>query len=64
MFAYSMREKTHAYRAFKDDVPSEVKQERLTRLIEVVHQFQLEKNLKEIGKTHLVLLDGLGKKPD
>lgn len=62
MFAYSMREKTHAHRVLKDDIPEEIKQERLSRLIEVMHRFQLEKNQQEIGKIHLVLLDSLGKK--
>jgi tRNA A37 methylthiotransferase MiaB len=28
-YAYSMREKTHAHRNYKDDVPEEVKQRRL-----------------------------------
>jgi tRNA A37 methylthiotransferase MiaB len=33
MFAFSMREKTHAHRSLKDDVAEEVKQERLRRVI-------------------------------
>ena len=35
LFAYSLREKTHAHWSMVDDVPHEVKQERLRRMIEV-----------------------------
>lgn len=35
LFAYSMRPKTHAHRNYKDDVPPEVKQQRLERMIKV-----------------------------
>ncbi len=35
MFAYSMREKTHAHRRMQDNVPEDVKKERLIRMIEV-----------------------------
>jgi tRNA A37 methylthiotransferase MiaB len=35
LFAYSMREKTHAYRRMQDNVPEDVKKERLTRMIEL-----------------------------
>lgn len=33
MFAYSMRERTHAHRNYIDDVPENVKINRLERLI-------------------------------
>lgn len=33
LFAYSMREKTHAHRRMRDNVPDDVKQERLVRMI-------------------------------
>ena len=35
MFAYSMREKTHAHRRLVDNVPEEVKQTRLRKMIDV-----------------------------
>ncbi|ONH95293.1 hypothetical protein PRUPE_7G061800 [Prunus persica] len=38
MFAYSMREKTHAHRNYVDDVPEKVKQRRLTELIEAFRE--------------------------
>ena len=43
MFAYSLREKTHAHRRMEDDVPEAVKKERLTRLIEVFKRRQMER---------------------
>ena len=33
LFAYSMREKTHAHRRYTDDVPEEVKKDRLKRMV-------------------------------
>jgi tRNA A37 methylthiotransferase MiaB len=35
LFAYSMREKTHAHRRMQDNVPEDVKKERLIRMIDV-----------------------------
>jgi tRNA A37 methylthiotransferase MiaB len=35
LFAYSMREKTHAHRRMKDNIPEDVKKERLNKMIEV-----------------------------
>jgi tRNA A37 methylthiotransferase MiaB len=35
LFAYSMREKTHAHRRMKDTVPDDVKQERLVKMIDL-----------------------------
>lgn len=63
MFAYSMREKTHAHRSMVDDVPENVKKLRLQRMIDTFLKAQLEITEKEIGKYHLVLIDSPGKKP-
>ena len=63
MFAYSMREKTHAHRSMTDDVPEDVKKDRLQRMIDVFMKAQLEITQQEIGKHHLVLVEGPGKKP-
>ena len=62
LFAYSMREKTHAHRAMKDNVPETVKKERLSKMIEVFKKNQLVKQKEDIGKYHLVMIDGFGKK--
>ena len=61
LFAYSMREKTHAHRKMEDNVPESVKKERLINLIEVFKRNQLIKQKQEIGKHHLVLVDGFGR---
>ena len=62
LFAYSMREKTHAHRRMQDNVPDEVKKERLQKMIEVFKKAQLHKQKQEIGRHHLVMIDGFGKK--
>jgi tRNA A37 methylthiotransferase MiaB len=33
LFAYSMREKTHAHRNYQDDVPEDTKQKRVQKMI-------------------------------
>lgn len=35
LFAYSMRERTHAHRRMQDNVPEDIKKERLVRMIDV-----------------------------
>lgn len=62
LFAYSLREKTHAHRRMDDNVPEDVKQERLRRMIDTFRKHQLEKQQEEIGKTHLMLIDGVSKR--
>lgn len=46
LFAYSMREKTHAHRQFQDDVPEEVKQRRLKEMIDTFVEMQASLNEK------------------
>lgn len=62
LFAYSMREKTHAHRNYSDDVPAEVKQKRLKEMIDTFLVYQTEVNQKEVGKTHLLLIEGKAKR--
>jgi len=64
MFAYSERERTLANRKYKDDVPDEVKKRRLTEIINQQQSIQEENNKKEIGRTHLVLVEGTSKRSD
>lgn len=40
LFMYSMREKTHAHRNYVDDVPNEVKKDRLRRMIDTFTEVQ------------------------
>ncbi len=56
VFAYSHEEDTHAYN-FDDDVPEEVKQERLNTVMELQEQISLELNQEKIGKVFKVLID-------
>lgn len=58
LFAYSMREKTHAYNNLKDDVPEQVKKLRLTQMINQFRAVLKQRNLKELNSYHIVLVEG------
>lgn len=64
MFAYSERERTLAHRKFEDDVPEDVKKRRLSEIINQQMDIQKERNQNEIGKRHLVLVEGTSKRSD
>lgn len=64
MFAYSERERTLAYRKFEDDVPEDVKKRRLTEIITQQMNIQKERNILEVGKRHLVLVEGTSKRSE
>ncbi|XP_004512089.1 CDK5RAP1-like protein isoform X2 [Cicer arietinum] len=65
MFAYSMREKTHAHRNYVDDVPEETKQRRLTEVIETFLESTGKCYDGQVGTTQLVLVEGPNKRaPD
>ncbi|XP_024030196.1 CDK5RAP1-like protein isoform X1 [Morus notabilis] len=65
MFAYSMREKTHANRNYSDDVPEGVKQRRLTELIEAFRETTGKCYDSQLGSVQLVLVEGPNKRaPD
>lgn len=65
MFAYSMRERTHAHRNYVDDVPEEVKQRRLTEVIEAFRESTGQCYDSQVGTVQLVLVEGPNKKaPD
>lgn len=49
MFAYSQREKTHAHRVYKDDVPEEIKLKRLQDIIGTYQQGATKRNQRLIG---------------
>jgi len=57
VFAYSPEEGTSSYE-LKDDVPDEVKQQRLEKILEVQQSISLEINEQRIGKTYRVIIDG------
>nr|XP_015220193.1 PREDICTED: CDK5 regulatory subunit-associated protein 1 isoform X6 [Lepisosteus oculatus] len=62
LFAYSMRQKTHASRRLQDDVPLEVKQRRLEELITVFREEASKVNAGLIGSAQLVLVEGESKR--
>jgi ribosomal protein S12 methylthiotransferase len=55
-FTYSHEEKTHAH-SLIDDVPEEVKQERVEAIMELQQGISYEKNQEKIGNTYKVLID-------
>ena len=55
-FTYSHEEKTHAHQ-LNDDVPEEVKQERVDEIMGVQQYISYEKNQQKIGQTFKVLID-------
>lgn len=56
VFTYSHEENTHSY-SMPDDVPSEVKQQRLEEVMEVQQGISLELNTQKVGKTFKILVD-------
>ena len=55
-FTYSHEEKTHAHNLI-DDVPEEVKQERVDAVMELQQGISYEINQEKVGKTYKVLVD-------
>jgi tRNA-2-methylthio-N6-dimethylallyladenosine synthase len=64
MFAYSERERTLAARKYEDNVPEDVKKRRLSEIIQQQMSIQEKNNKDEVGKRHLVLVEGTSKKSD
>lgn len=58
MFMYSERPDTYAARKYVDNVPEEVKKRRLQEIIQLQGGISLETNQAEIGKEHIVLVEG------
>lgn len=62
-YSYSRREQTYAGLFYKDDVPADVKARRLAEVIDVFQSGAMERNNRlEVGRLHLVLIEGEGKK--
>ena len=64
MYMYSERPKTLAERKFKDDIPEEVKRERLTEIINLQQEHSLKAHKKLIGTVQEVLIEGLSRRSD
>jgi ribosomal protein S12 methylthiotransferase len=56
-FAYSHEEGTYAYTHYQDDIPAEVKQERLDTLMRIQERISTEINEEKEGKTLKVIID-------
>ena len=56
-FAYSEEEGTYAAKNFKDDIPHEVKQARLSELMDIQQGISAEVQAKKVGTTMKVIID-------
>lgn len=56
VFGYSHEENTHSY-SMNDDVPDEVKQQRVEEIMELQQGISLELNQQKVGKEFKVLID-------
>ncbi|MFI5157963.1 MAG: 30S ribosomal protein S12 methylthiotransferase RimO [Sphingobacteriales bacterium] len=55
-FTYSHEEKTHAH-SLIDDIPEEVKQDRVDAIMEIQQGISFDKNQEKIGNSYKVLID-------
>ncbi len=62
MFKYSERPGTLASREMPDNVPEEVKIERLNRMIALQNELSAESNRRDVGKVFEVLVEGVSKR--
>ena len=62
MFAYSERPGTLAEKKYEDDIPDEVKKNRLAEIIDKQRKLSFESNKKDLNKIHKVLIEGFSKK--
>ncbi len=62
MFKYSERPGTLAARTMPDNVPEDVKIERLNRMIALQNRLSAESNRRDIGKEFEVLVEGVSKR--
>ena len=56
-FAYSHKEGTYAYQHYKDEIPQEVKQDRLDYLMRVQEGISADVNASKVGQTFRVIVD-------
>lgn len=64
MFKYSERPGTLAARTMPDNVPEEVKIDRLNRMIALQNELSLASNRRDIGKEFDILIEGIAKRGD
>ncbi|MDD7558380.1 MAG: 30S ribosomal protein S12 methylthiotransferase RimO [Porphyromonas somerae] len=56
-FSYSHEEGTYAFQYYEDEIPAEVKQERLDRLMALQEEIAFEKAEELVGSTQKVIID-------
>jgi ribosomal protein S12 methylthiotransferase len=57
VFAYSHEEDTFSYIEYNDDIPAEVKEERVAELMEIQQRISTELNESLIGKVFKIIID-------
>ena len=62
MFKYSERPGTYASKHLPDNVPEDVKIERLNRMIALENELSLASNRRDVGRTFEVLVEGYSKR--
>ena len=62
VFKYSEREGTYASKHLPDNVSEEVKLRRLQEMIDLQLELSLQSNLRDVGKTFEVLVEGYSKR--
>ena len=62
MFTYSERPGTMAARSYEDDVPEQVKKDRLAEILTLQQQLSGVRTTRGLNKTHRVLIEGVSKK--
>lgn len=62
MFKYSERPGTYASRHLPDDIPEDVKVERLNRMIALQNELSLRSNEQDVGREFEVLIEGRSKR--
>ena len=58
-FAYCEEDGTYSARHYKDDVPAEIKQSRLDKLMQVQEEISLSIQEEKVGKTFKVIIDDI-----
>jgi tRNA-2-methylthio-N6-dimethylallyladenosine synthase len=64
MFVYSERPGTLAAKKYADDIPADVKKERLEQIIVKQRIHSHESNLRDVGKTFKVLVEGTSRRSE
>lgn len=64
MFCYSERPGTIAAKRYEDDIPEPTKKRRLQEIIALQQELSLERNQRDVGKVHRVLIEGTSKRSD